>query len=172
MRKTSDVPLHYNAVDILERNLEERADKIALYSPERAMTFREVSNEVNQVGRALLKLGLRFGDIVGILSVDCPEWAASFFGIVKIGGVAIGMNTMLTTRECDYILRDSRARALIVHESLLPSIEQVREGLPFLEHVIVIGRPARPGDLPYRNWIGDRPVELEAAPTTAMTTAC
>jgi len=149
MRKASEVPLHYNAVDILERNLAERADKIALYSPERAMTFRQVSDEANQVGNALKKLGVRLGDFVGILSLDVPEWVTSFFGALKIGAVAVGLNTLLTPPEYAYILRDCRARVLIAHESLLSLIEEIRDEQRFLERVVVIGYPARGGDLAY-----------------------
>src|SRR3972149_2334972 len=123
MRKASEVPLYYNAVEILERNLSERADKIALYSPERANTFRRVSEEANQVGNALKKSGVRLGEFVGILSPDCPEWVTSFFGALKAGAVAVGMNTMLTMPDYAYILRDCRARLLMVHESLLPVVE-------------------------------------------------
>ena len=94
--KISDLPLHYNCVSILEHNLDRRADKIALYSLEREMTFRQVSQEVNQVGNALKKLGVRIGDYVAILSLDLPEWVTSFFAVLKLGGVAVGMNTTLT----------------------------------------------------------------------------
>src|SRR5690242_14267211 len=45
--RAASLPLLYNAVDILERNLAERADKVALYSDSRNMTFRQVSDEAN-----------------------------------------------------------------------------------------------------------------------------
>src|SRR5574341_36474 len=165
MRKAVEVPLFYNAVDVLERNLAVRADKVALYSPERAMTFRQVSSEANQVGNALKKLGIRLGDVVGILSLDGPEWVTSFFGTLKIGAIAVGMNTLLTPQEYAYILHDCRARVLIVHESLLPAIDGIRDDQRFLERVVVIGFPTRGGDLAYRDWIHDEATELETAPT-------
>ena len=65
--RAASLPLEYNAVDILERNLPARAGKVALYSESRSMTFREVSDEVNQVGNGLKRLGIRFGDCVAIL---------------------------------------------------------------------------------------------------------
>jgi benzoate-CoA ligase family protein len=166
MRRAADVPLYYNAVDILERNLGARADKVALYSPERTMTFRQVSGEANQVANALgKKLGLRLGDFVALLCLDGSEWVASFFGIVKAGGVAVSINTMATARECAYILRDCRARILFVHESLLPTIEEIRSEQPFLGHVVVIGGSARGSDLAYSELIGDQATEIQAAPT-------
>src|SRR5262245_64159269 len=72
--KAEALPLQYNAVDILERNLPQRADKVALYSESRNMTFRQVAEEANQVGNALKALDVRVGEFVGILSPDMPEW--------------------------------------------------------------------------------------------------
>ena len=76
---------------------------------ERCLTFQEVAHEANQVGNALKRLGVRFGDCVGILAPDSAEWLTAFFGTIKIGAVAICMNTLLQAHEYDYILRDSRA---------------------------------------------------------------
>jgi benzoate-CoA ligase family protein len=150
-------------VDILERNLAKRADKIALYSDSRNLTFRQAADEANQVGNALGALDIRMGEFVGILSPDVPEWVASFFGIMKIGAIAIGMNTLLKPHEYEYMLRDSRARALIVHAGLLPAVEPVLGNLPLLKHVIVIGQ--REGYQSYVSWIAPHSTTLEAAPT-------
>ncbi len=163
--KAADLPTYYNAVDILERNLPERAQKTALYSDERNMTFQNVASETNQVGNALIKLGVRMGDYVGILSLDCSAWATSFFGTAKIGAIAVGMNTLLKGHEYDFMLRDSRARVLIVHPALLPVVNEIREQQHFLEHIIVIGEAQHPDDLSYAEWISGEPTELEAALT-------
>ena len=166
--KIDDLPLHYNTVDTLEHNLVKRANKVAIYSLEREMTYRQVSMEVNQVGHALKKLGIRMGDFVGILSLDLPEWVTSFFGVVKIGGVAVGMSTTQTPKDYAYMLDDCRARAVIVHESLLPKIEEIRAERQFLEHVIVLGlsgKPARGGAIAFEDWIKGQPTDLHAAPT-------
>ena len=166
--RASNLPLNYNAVDILEHNLAERADKVALLSASRTMTFRQVSNEVNQVGNALKRLDVRMGETVAILSPDLTEWVTSFFGIVKIGAIAVGINTLLKPHEHAFILRDSRARVLIVHASLLPGIESIHHELEFVEQVIVIGDLAtRPGYVraTFADWIKGESIELAAAPT-------
>lgn len=174
--KASNLPLYYNAVDILERNLPIRADKLALLSAERELTFQQVADEVNQVGNALKKLGVRMGDFVAILSLDCPEWVTSFFGIFKIGAIAVSINTLLKPHELSYIFRDSRARVLIVHQALLPSIEPIRGEMEFVEHIVVIGDPPpQPSPVPlrgqeremhaFREWVADELKELTAAPT-------
>jgi benzoate-CoA ligase family protein len=163
--RAADLPLYYNAVDILERNLASRADKVALLSAERELTFRQVSEEVNRVGNALKKLDVRMGETVGILAPDSAEWVTSFFGILKIGAIAVGINTLLKPHEHAYILRDSRARALIVHKALLPSIEPIRKEMEFVKHIVVIGGGGLPGDLDFAEWIKGESTELAAAPT-------
>lgn len=163
--RAADLPVYYNAVDILERNLADRAKKVALYSKDRELTFKQVSEEVNRVGNALIKLGVGFGDVVGILSLDVPEWVTSYFGAMKIGAIALGMNTLLTPREFAHILRDCRAKTLIVHEKLLDPIEQVRDQVQTLEHVVVIGEPRRTTDSSFRDWVKRESTKLEATPT-------
>ncbi len=163
--RADELPLHYNCVDILERNLAERGAKDALFSKQRTLTFAQVSAEVNQVGNALRAAGVREGEYVGLLSLDLPEWVTSFFGIVKIGGIAIGMNAMLKPYEYEYILRDARPRVLIVHEKLLAGIEEIRDGLEFLEVVIVIGAAERAGDTTYAAFIEGQSEECVAAPS-------
>ncbi len=163
--RAADLPLYYNAVDILERNLADRAKKVALYSKERELTFKQVSEEANRVGNALIKLGIGFGDVVGILSLDVAEWVTSYFGAMKIGAVALGMNTLLTPREYAHILRDSRAKVLIVHEKLLDPIEEVRDEVETLEHVVVIGEAKRSTDRNFTKWIKRESSKLETVPT-------
>ncbi len=160
-----DLPLLYNCVDILERNLAERADKTALLSLEREMTFGEVSAEANRCGNALRALGVRPGEYVGLLSLDCAEWVTTFFGIVKIGAAAIGMNTMSKPYDVEYIANDARPRVVVVHEALLASLDAIRENCPSIEHVVVIGTPQRDGDLAYASWIADSPSTCEGVAT-------
>ncbi len=163
--KAADLPRYYNAVDILERNLPERRDQLALYSIEREMTFGEVVHEVNQVGHALTKLGVCFGDYVSILAPDSAAWVTAFFGTIKIGAIAMGLNTLLQLHEYEYMLRDSRARVLIVHETLLSAVEPIRDQCPTLQHVIVIGQPQRPEDMAFHAWMSGESTVLEAEPT-------
>jgi len=70
---------------------------------------------------------------------DMPEWAFVFFGAMKIGAVAVPMNTMLKPNDYAYLLNDCRARVLIVDPSLLDQVAAVRDELKYLEHVVVTG---------------------------------
>lgn len=163
--KAADLPLYYNMCEILEHNLETRADKTAILSDDGSMTFSEASRQVNQIGNALKKLDVRFGDCVAILSPDRPEWATAFFAATKIGGIALGMNTLLKTEEYDYILGDSRARILIVHDSLLNVVEPLLAQNKTLQEIIVIGDAGDSGYTTFNDWIDGEASSLDAEHT-------
>ena len=163
--KAADLPLYYNMCEILEHNLETRANKIALYSNDGSLTFGEVSRQVNQIGNALLRSGAQFGDCVAILCPDRPEWVSSFFAVAKIGGIALAMNTLLKPEEYDYILGDSRARVLMVHESLLDVIAPTFKNNKSLEHIIVIGDERGTNYPTFDDWIVGEADTLDAERT-------
>jgi benzoate-CoA ligase family protein len=165
MLRGTDLPLYYNAVEILERNLEARADKLALLSDERSLTFGEVARAVNRLGNALRALGVRFGEHVAVLAPDSAEWAIALFATLKIGAVHVGLNTLLKPADYAYMLRDCRARALFVHASLLPAIEPIRGELPALEHLIVIGGEAPDGAHAYGELVAAQSDALAAERT-------
>ncbi len=180
--RAADLPARYNAADILDRNVPNRAKKTALSGPAGARSFAEVAEEANRVGNALRTLGLRPGDRVALVLPDLPEWPACFFGTLKAGGIALGVNTLLTPAEHAYILADSEARVLIVHAGLRAAVASALSaasasaegGLPDLEHVVIVGgqvseaaadlgkrRPAHD----YEPWIAAASPELDPAPT-------
>lgn len=172
--RAADLPLAYNAIDILERNLVARADKTALVSDDRSLTFGAVAAEANQVGHALQALDVRPGDAVALLALDSAEWVCAFFGIIKIGAVAASLNTLLTPAEYGYMLRDSRARVAIVGHQLLDRIQAVRHELPDLRHVVVIGgeSDAAAGVVSYVYWTAMQPTELAAVTTHREDPCC
>jgi benzoate-CoA ligase family protein len=77
----------------------------------------------------------------------------------------LGVNTLLTAKEFAQILRDSRAKVLVVHENGLAKIEQIRDEVPSLKHVVVIGKPIRASDQSYVDWIADESPLLETTET-------
>lgn len=130
-----------------------RGDRVAVIdaATDRHLTYNDVFVGVNRTGHALRRLGVRPEERVMILLPDCPEFVFSFFGAIKIGAVAVPINTLLTPPEYEYLLNDSRARVLVVHDRFLGAIDAIRGSLSHLEHVVVVGaappRYPRLGDL-------------------------
>jgi benzoate-CoA ligase len=71
---------------------------------------------------------------------DTLEWPVAFLGCIYAGVVPIAVNTLLTSKDFEYMLRDSRAKGLICSAALWPQFEPLLDGrLPALKHVYVGG---------------------------------
>jgi benzoate-CoA ligase len=140
------------AAELVDANVEAgRGEKVAIcqVGDDRTYTYHDVLAMTNRTGNALSALGVRMEDRVMLLLPDSPELVFSFFGAIKIGAVPIPTNTLLKPRDYEYMLNDSRARVLVVGESLLAQIEPIRQGLCYLRHILVVGEPGG-ADLSYR----------------------
>jgi len=104
---------------------------------------------------------------VSLLLLDTPDFAASFFGAIKIGAVPVPMNTLLKPTDYMYLLNDSRARIAVVSESLLPLVKAIpRQSLRFLEMILVVGSEGWPGVLNFEDELSESSATLDAAPTS------
>jgi benzoate-CoA ligase len=136
------IPREYNAAhDLIERNLAlGRAGKIAYIDDAGRCTYGELAQRVNRAANALAALGLEMESRIMLCHLDTIDFPGVFLGAIKAGIVPIAANTLLTTPDYEFMLEDSRARALVVSEQLLPAFAPILGGLPFLKHVIVSGK--------------------------------
>ena len=106
------------------RHLDEgRGDHVAVLCGEEQLTYRQISELVNRAANALGELGVGEGDRVLILLPDSPAFVAAFWGAIKLGAVAVPVNTLLGGEEYEFVLQDSGARCLVVHESVMDKLE-------------------------------------------------
>jgi benzoate-CoA ligase len=162
-----DIPRVYNAAhDLIERNLQaQRGDKIAYVDDGGRYTYAELAQRVNRAANALAALGLEMEQRVLLAHLDTIDWPSVFLGAIKAGIVPVAANTLLTSEDYRYMLEDSRARALIVSEALLPVFAPLLGTLPFLRHVIVSGNDAR-GHLHLQSLMAKAGTRFDCAPTT------
>jgi benzoate-CoA ligase family protein len=162
-----DVPDTYNAATtFVDENIARgRGKNVAIYYQDHKWTYQEVYEKVNQTGNALRELGLEIEQRVFLPLPDSPEFAFSFFGAIKIGAVPIPTNPWMKAADYEYLLNDSRAKVVIVHESSLSEIEPVRNRSRFLKHVLVVGRPTGK-TLSFESLIAKASSKLEAEPTS------
>ena len=135
------IPDDYNAAhDLVERHLlAGRGAKIAFIDDRGATTYAQLAERVDRSANAFTGLGLRMEDRVMLCMHDSIDFPTVFLGCVKAGIVPVAANTLLTPSDYEYMLRDSRARALVVSEALWPQFRDLVPRLPFLQHVIVSG---------------------------------
>jgi benzoate-CoA ligase len=162
-----DLPDLYNAAStFVDENIKlGRGSKVAIYYRDQKITYQEVFENVNRTGNALRNLGVEIEHRVLLILPDSPEFAYGFFGAIKIGAVAVPINPWMFAKDYHYLINDSRARAIIVHESALPEIEKIWHDTPFLKHILVVGKPVGRA-LSYEDLIAQASDRLEAEKTT------
>jgi benzoate-CoA ligase family protein len=163
------LPDEFNAAAyFIDRHLQEgRSEKIAIECEGVHVTYRQLAERVNRVGNGLRKLGVRIEERILLLLLDTPEFAASFFGAIKIGAVPVPVNTLLKPADYQYMLNNSRARVAIVSDSLYPQIREIpKSQLRYLKHVIVVGSEAPQGTTRFGELIEKNSPQLEAEPTS------
>ncbi|WP_068923796.1 acyl-CoA synthetase [Planobispora rosea] len=142
----------YNLADLLEIVATADPDRPALVAGDVRLSYGELSARASRVGHHLAQVGIRPGDHVAILAYNRAEWLESMFGIHKIRAVPIPVNYRYVAGELRHVLVDSDSVAIIGERSLLARVEEVRNELPKLSHVMVLedgGDETIPGAVPY-----------------------
>src|SRR5215831_12254273 len=166
------IPREYNAaVDFIDRNVTEgRGSKVAVRESGSNTTYAELAARVNRAGNALRKLGVQMEQRVLLCLLDTVDFPSVFWGAIKIGAVPVPVNTLLSSKEYDFLLRDSRARVLVLSSAMLEKFEPILQGQPYLQTVIVSDRgcPKEEGSLHQHaeSLLALASPELQAAPTS------
>src|SRR5829696_4377300 len=102
-------------------------------------TYGEIGEVVQRLALGLMDLGIAKGDKVSILSNTRPEWTYFDFAALSIGATVVPIYQTNSPEECQYVLENSDAKAVIVeNDDQLAKVEQVKDQCPELEHVIRI----------------------------------
>jgi acyl-CoA synthetase (AMP-forming)/AMP-acid ligase II len=134
----------YTLSDFLRSAAETFPDRTAVYFEDRIISYRELDEMASRFASGLLKAGIQKGDRVGLYMPNYPEWVTAFFGIARMGGVIVPMNTRYRGKEVDYIMNNSEATGLVMSNTFLSSnyveiVDTVWSNIPKLKKVVVLG---------------------------------
>jgi long-chain acyl-CoA synthetase len=102
-------------------------------------TYAELGETVKALSLGLIDLGIERGDKVSILANTRPEWTYFDFAALTAGATVVPIYQTNSPEECQYVLENSDARAVIVEDDeQLEKVREVRERCPKLEHVILM----------------------------------
>jgi acyl-CoA synthetase (AMP-forming)/AMP-acid ligase II len=134
--------------EILERNARMYPKEIALVERDPAkgsrvsITWKEFDDTANRIANALRARGIRRGDKVIHLMVNCIEWLPAYFGILRSGAWAVPLNFRFTAEDIRYCAEIAEAKAILFGEEFIERMEAIKDELSTIGHFIFVGPEA------------------------------
>jgi benzoate-CoA ligase len=156
----------YNAAaDLIGRNLDaERGAKTAFIDDHGRYSYGELAERVSRFANLIGRLGIHPEQRILLCLHDTIDFPTAFLGAIKAGVVPVAVNTQLSAGEYEFMLADSRARAVIVSAAVQPTMTAALAELPGSRpEVIVSGGEAPQCSL--AALIAEMPAVSETAPT-------
>ncbi len=122
-----NVPL--TPVRFLRYSEEQFPRKTAVVCQDRRFTYAEFGNRVGRLAGALRSAGVKAGDRVAFLSLNCHRLLEAYFGVLEAGGILLPLNYRLAAPELTYILNDSGATMLFLEQDFAGLVDSFRRDL-------------------------------------------
>lgn len=164
-------------VAIYHHTMERNRDRVGFrYKQDGAwhdITFGEMDRRVTSLASALIEVGVRPGDRIGLLSENRPEWVQTDLAIQRIGAINVPIYMTLSPKQLAYIINDSRPEILVCssREQLDKLLEAAKEADSLRLVVVMDAQPvagAGPEVVTYADFVakgrelGDKHVEAIA----------
>lgn len=104
------------------------------------ITWSEFNKKANRFANLLLTRGVKKGDKVAILLMNCLEWLPIYFGILKSGALAVPLNFRYTSDEIKYCLELADADAIVFGPEFIGRIENIFDRVPRVQDWFYVGK--------------------------------
>ncbi len=108
-------------------------------SGRREITWAEFNCKANRFANLLLSRGIKKGDKVAVLLMNCLEWLPIYFGILKTGALAVPLNYRYTSDEIKYCLELSESDVLIFGPEFIGRVEEISDVIPRVKQRFYVG---------------------------------
>lgn len=103
------------------------------------MTWGSFDKKANRFANLLLSRGIKKGDRVAILLMNGIEWLPVYFGILKIGALAVPLNYRYTAEEIKYCLKLSDSSVLVFGPEFTGRVEEISGRIPYIKYSFYVG---------------------------------
>lgn len=116
-----------NLKQMLEQAAKRYGGKAAVAMGRQRLSYAQLDEASNKVANALLGMGVGKGDRVAMLLPNSPQLVTTYFGVVKIGGIAVPLDTKYKLTELTSLFNDSQPKVLVAES---PYLEPIAPSLP------------------------------------------
>jgi acyl-CoA synthetase (AMP-forming)/AMP-acid ligase II len=124
---------------------------------DRTITYGEFDEQTNRLAHALLELGIKRDQNIGIAEYNTPAFLEVTTAAWKITARAITLNFKFKDWELKHVIEDAGMTAVFFNEDLADRMINLRPELPGVEHFVIIGERKVEGMLNYSDLFRSRP---------------
>jgi long-chain acyl-CoA synthetase len=124
-----------NLKTMLEDAAEKYGEKTAIVSGVFRISYINLQEASNRIANGLLQVGVSRGDRVVMLLNNSPQFVEIFFGIVKLGAIAVPLDTKYKTKELKCLLKHCQPKVLFTESPYLEGIDSLITELDSIEYV-------------------------------------
>jgi acetyl-CoA synthetase len=146
--RTLDIPEQFNLGVACLDDQDPEARALTIVSPDRSSrdyTFGQLADQANRLANALGELGIRRGDVVGIVNAASVETGVAFLALFRMAAIALPLSSLFGPDALAFRLRHGEAKAVITSAANAPRVREAlggAEGVP----LVVIGGDPGPGE--------------------------
>ncbi|WP_336821982.1 AMP-binding protein, partial [Staphylococcus capitis] len=100
-------------IEVFENQVKATPNNIAVIYEDEKLTYRELNERANQLGRVLRSKGVKPNDLVGLMLDRRLEMIIGIYGILKAGGAYVPIDPNYPEDRINYILQDSQLNVLL-----------------------------------------------------------
>lgn len=108
---------------LLENSAQKYPDRACTIFKGAVISYKEMSAVTDRIAAALVAMGVKKGDRVGIFMPNTPQFVMAYFGILKAGGVVVATNPLYTPPEIEYQVNDSGVEIMFVMTNFYKTIK-------------------------------------------------
>ncbi len=114
-------------LELIHNTSQRYPSKTALIFDGKKLKYKEILTLIERFSSVILTLGITSGDRVALLLRNSSDYIISYFGILRIGAIAVPLNTMLAGEEVSYIIRDCGAKLVITSSDLSGIVSGIKD---------------------------------------------
>jgi long-chain acyl-CoA synthetase len=116
-------------------NLAKNLERSAFYFPDRPVVSEDLSEisyarlnaRANRAAAALMKLGVKPGDHIGLCALNSVDWLAFYFGVLKAGGVAVTLSSLVKGDELSLLINHSKPKIIFTSDDKLHELLKLKQ---------------------------------------------
>lgn len=160
--KFDPIPVH----ELIRLSAEKYLNTVCVYtkSADKKYTYRELIYISDKIANVLSQMGVKKGECIGIMTVNCPEFIFCCIGIMEIGAIVVPINPLLKEGDVMHIIRESgNMRTVFVHKGNFRTMKKVQKNLNIENIILLEANLAKEGVLTFEEFIeGVSPIQPEA----------